>query len=80
MYHATTSAVSRGSGGSACAKSAYIGGQEITNEITGEIHNYTKNKALNIQRLFYQMALKKLSHHLSYGIKQNYQKTAKMHG
>jgi hypothetical protein len=46
MYHATTSAVSRGTGGSACAKGAYIGGQEITNEITGEIHNYTKKQGV----------------------------------
>jgi hypothetical protein len=46
MYHATTSAVSRGAGGSACAKGAYIGGQEITNEITGEIHNYTKKQGV----------------------------------
>lgn len=46
MYHATTSAVSRGTGGSACAKCAYIGGQEITNEITGEIHNYTKKQGV----------------------------------
>lgn len=43
MYHATTSAVSRGAGYSSCAKSAYIGGDEITNEITGEIHSY-KNR------------------------------------
>jgi hypothetical protein len=43
MYHATTSAVSRGAGHSSCAKSAYIGGDEITNEITGEIHSY-KNR------------------------------------
>ena len=46
MYHATTSAVSRGSGGSSCAKGAYIGGEEITNEITGEIHNYTKKQGV----------------------------------
>lgn len=46
MYHATTSAVSRGAGGSTCAKCAYIGGQEITNEITGEIHNYTKKQGV----------------------------------
>ena len=46
MYHATTSAVSRSTGGSACAKCAYIGGQEITNEITGEIHNYTKKQGV----------------------------------
>lgn len=46
MYHATTSTVSRGAGGSACAKCAYIGGQEITNEITGEIHNYTKKQGV----------------------------------
>ena len=43
MYHATTSAVSRGAGHSSCAKSAYIGGDEITNEMTGEIHSY-KNR------------------------------------
>ena len=46
MYHATTSAVSRGAGGSSCAKGAYIGGEEITNEITGEIHNYTKKQGV----------------------------------
>lgn len=46
MYHATTSAVSRGAGGSVCAKGAYIGGEEITNEITGEIHNYTKKQGV----------------------------------
>ncbi len=46
MYHATTSAISRGTGGSACAKGAYIGGEEITNEITGEIHNYTKKQGV----------------------------------
>ncbi len=46
MYHATTSTVSRGAGGSACAKGAYIGSQEITNEITGEIHNYTKKQGV----------------------------------
>lgn len=43
IYHASTTTVSRGAGHSACAKSAYIGGSEITNEITGEIHNY-KNR------------------------------------
>ena len=46
MYDATTSTVSRGAGGSACAKGAYIGSQEITNEITGEIHNYTKKQGV----------------------------------
>jgi hypothetical protein len=46
MYHATTSAVSRSSGGSACAKGAYISGEEITNGITGEIHNYTKKQGV----------------------------------
>lgn len=46
MYHATTSAVSRGAGGSVCAKGAYICGEEITNEITGEIHNYTKKQGV----------------------------------
>lgn len=40
IYHASTTTVSRGSGHSSCAKSAYIGGDEITNEITGEVHNY----------------------------------------
>lgn len=46
MYHATTSAVSRGTGGSTCAKCAYICGEEITNEITGEKHNYTKKQGV----------------------------------
>jgi hypothetical protein len=46
MYHANTSAVSRSSGGSVCAKSAYIGGNELTNELTGEIHNYTKKQGV----------------------------------
>lgn len=40
IYHASTTTVSRGAGHSSCAKSAYIGGDEITNEITGEIHSY----------------------------------------
>lgn len=43
IYHASTTTVSRGAGHSSCAKSAYIGGDEITNEITGEIHSY-KNR------------------------------------
>ena len=46
MYHAKTSAVSRGTGGSVCAKGAYICGQEITNEITGETHSYTKKQGV----------------------------------
>ena len=46
MYHATTTAISRGAGGSSCAKGAYIGGEEITNKITGEIHNYTKKQGV----------------------------------
>ena len=41
-FHASTGAVSRGSGHSSTAKSAYISGQEITDGLTGEIHNYTK--------------------------------------
>jgi hypothetical protein len=41
-FHASTGAVSRGSGHSATAKSAYISGQEITDGLTGEIHNYTR--------------------------------------
>ncbi len=41
-FHASTGAVSRGSGHSSTAKSAYISGQEITDELTGEIHDYTK--------------------------------------
>lgn len=40
IYHASTTTVSRGAGHSSCAKSAYIGGDEITNDITGEIHSY----------------------------------------
>lgn len=43
IYHASTTTVSRGAGHSSCAKSAYIGGDQITNEITGEIHSY-KNR------------------------------------
>lgn len=43
IYHASTSSISRGAGHSSCAKSAYISGCEITNNTTGEIHNY-KNR------------------------------------
>jgi MobA/MobL family len=46
IYHASTSAVSRGSGHSTTAKSAYISCDKITDEITGEIHNYENKKGL----------------------------------
>lgn len=59
MYHATTSAVSRGAGGSACAKGAYIGGQEITNEITGEIHNYTKKQGVEYTEIILPNGIEK---------------------
>ncbi len=59
MYHATTSAVSRGAGGSACAKCAYISGQEITNEITGEIHNYTKKQGVEYTEIILPSGIEK---------------------
>lgn len=59
MYHATTSAVSRGSGGSSCAKGAYICGEEITNEITGEIHNYTKKQGVEHTEIILPAGIKK---------------------
>jgi hypothetical protein len=46
MYHANTSAVSRKGGGSSCAKSAYISGNKITENSTGEIHDYTKKQGV----------------------------------
>lgn len=59
MYHATTSAVSRGAGGSVCAKGAYICGEEITNEITGEIHNYTKKQGVEHTEIILPNVIKK---------------------
>lgn len=41
-FHASTCAISRSAGHSATAKSAYISGQEITDSLTGEIHDYTR--------------------------------------
>lgn len=59
MYHATTSAVSRGTGGSTCAKAAYIGAQEITNEITGETHNYTKKQGIEHSEIILPTGIEK---------------------
>ena len=46
IYHASTSAVSRGNGHSTTAKAAYISCDKITDQITGEIHNYENKKGL----------------------------------
>lgn len=45
-FHSNTSTVSRGSGGSSCAKGAYISGSCITDERTGEVHDYTKKQGI----------------------------------
>lgn len=42
IYHATTKPISRSNGHSATAKSAYISGEKITDNRTGEIFDYTR--------------------------------------
>ena len=46
IYHVTTKPVSRSNGHSATAKSAYISGEKITDDRTGEIFDYTKKSGV----------------------------------
>jgi len=46
IYHCTTKPISRSSGRSAIASSAYRTAQKIVDKQTGEIHDYTKKQGV----------------------------------
>ena len=52
IYHATTKPISRSSGRSATASSAYRAGVEITDERTGLTHDYSKRGGVVMSRTF----------------------------
>jgi hypothetical protein len=45
IFHLTTKTISRSSGRSSIAASAYRSGTSMVDERTGELHDYTKKKA-----------------------------------
>ena len=52
IYHATTKPISRSSGRSATASSAYRAGVEITDERTGLTHDYSKRNGVVMTQTF----------------------------
>ena len=46
MYHLSVKTISRANGSSAAASAAYRSGQEVTNERTGEVHDYTRKQGV----------------------------------
>ena len=46
IYHCTTKTISRSSGRSSVASSAYRAGEELTNEMTGLTHDFTKKEGV----------------------------------
>jgi len=46
MYHMSVKTISRANGSSAAASAAYRSGKEVTNERTGEVHDYTRKQGV----------------------------------
>lgn len=46
IYHLTTKSISRGSGGSATAASAYRSGEKVKDEQTGKLHDYSRRQGV----------------------------------